>query len=266
MSAPFNLDPPLNLKGGKTLIVDGTHSANYRLPSAALKDAGEDDQVFIRPGIYEDNIFVADRPIHLIGAGRDQVTIFCRRRGPLNLQNVPEGVVRGITFRYVGSDPYSPMNLLDTTCSLTSCRAKEGVQSGILVYGPTSRASLIDNEVCGNRESGIFIFAGARPYLRENVCYDNHHFGIAVRDAETRPDLVRNICRNNLLSGMLLFYFAEALLLENQCYDNAQWGLVLTPDCKPSPSFESLITSNTLEQNPRGALFETGDPLREIGR
>ncbi len=266
MKKPDLRDPPENPKGGKTFIVDGTHPADFSLPSAALKEAGEDDLVFVRPGIYEDKIFIADHPIQLTGAGRDDVEIFYRRGSPLNLQKVPEGQVRGITFRYVGSDPYSAMNLLDTTCHVSACRARDGIQSGILVYGPDSRATLRDNEVCGNRESGIFIFAGARPYIRENLCVGNHHFGIAVRDAETRPDLIRNICRNNMLSGILLFYFAEAMLLENQCRDNAQWGMVLTPDCKITPPLDELQHSNALSENPQGALHETHEPLRAIGR
>jgi hypothetical protein len=103
--------------------------------------------------------------------------------------------------------------VLDSSCTITHCHAVEGILSGIATYGPQSRPSLIDNEVCRNRESGIFSFAGARPYLAQNVCFDKHHFGIAVRDSETRPDLVRNHCRQNMLSGILLFRQAEAMLL-----------------------------------------------------
>ena len=97
-------DPPPNPLGGKTLIVDAKNSDSYPRPSAALLDAGEHDQVFIRPGIYEDKVFITGRPIHLVGAGRDEVQIFSRRGGPLYLQQVPSGRISGITFRYVGSD------------------------------------------------------------------------------------------------------------------------------------------------------------------
>ena len=69
-------DPPPNPLGGKTLIVDWQDPALYPRPSAALKEAGELDQVFVRAGIYEDKVFMADRPILLIGASRDAVQIF----------------------------------------------------------------------------------------------------------------------------------------------------------------------------------------------
>ena len=75
-------DPPPNPLGGKTLIVDANESDSYPRPSAALLDAGEQDQVFVRPGIYEDKVFITGRPIHLVGAGRDDVQIFSRRGGP----------------------------------------------------------------------------------------------------------------------------------------------------------------------------------------
>ena len=247
-------------------MVDATHPAYYPRPSAAFEDAGPDDQIFVRPGIYEDKIFIIDRPIRLLGAGKEQVQIFNRRCGPLYLQQVPEGLISGITFRYVGSDQHSAMNILDSTCIITACRVTEGVLSGIVIYGPGSQTSFVENEVCHNRESGIFIFAGARPYIRQNLCYGNHHFGIAVRDHETCPDLVRNTCRNNMLSGILLFQFAEAMVLENDCYDNQRWGLVITPDCKASPPLKELAASNKFDQNPRGALLMTREPLSEIGR
>ena len=234
-------NPPANALGGRTLVVDAGNSNCFSRPSQALKEAQPDDQVFIQPGIYEDRIFVAQKPVHLIGAGRNHVQIFNRKSGPLYLQHVPQGHISGITFRYVGSDQHSAMNILDSTCTISHCRAREGLLSGIVIYGPKCRPSLLENEVCYNRESGIFSFAGAQPYIAQNTCFANHHFGLAVRDDGTRPDLVKNLCHENMLSGILLFHQAQALLLENICRDNFQWGLVMTPDCKPTPETEQLI-------------------------
>lgn len=259
-------EPPANPTGGRTLIVDGLDGTAYPRPSAALKDAGADDQIFIRPGIYEDKIFQVERPIRLLGAGRDVVQIFSRRGGPFYLQRVPSGHVSGITFRYVGSDQHSAINMLDSSCTIAHCRAMEGILSGVLIYGSQSRPSFVENEVCRNRESGIFAFAGARPYLAQNLCFDNHHFGIAVRDLDTRPDLVRNECRDNMLSGMLLFHHAEAMILENDCHDNQQWGLVTTPECRTTPDRADLLQANRLDRNPRGPIHVTDNPLIEIGR
>ena len=257
---------PPPLKGGKTLIVDATDPQYYPKPSAALKEAGPDDQVFVKPGIYEDRVFVAERSVRLIGAGRDQVQIFSRRSSPLYLQRVPSGRIEGISFRYVGSDQHSALNILDSVCTINKCRALEGILSGIVLYGPDCRATLSENEVCYNRESGIFSFAGAQPYISQNTCFGNHHFGIAVRDDGTSPDIVRNICRDNMLSGILLFHSAKALLLENHCHANQHWGMVMTPDCQPSPEQEKLLEANALHENPRGSLIITHEPLGEIGR
>jgi hypothetical protein len=259
-------EPPANPLGGKTLIVDGQDTDAYPRPSAALNDAGETDQVFVRPGIYEDKIFVSGRSVLLVGAGRDAVQVFSRRGGPLYLQQVPSGRISGITFRYVGSDQNSAINLLDSSCTVTQCRATDGILSGVVIYGPQSRVAFIDNEVCHNRESGIFVFAGAQPRLADNRCFGNHHFGIAVRDPGSHPELVRNQCRENMLSGMLLFHHAEALLVDNTCTDNHQWGIVLTPDSHPTPDRAALEQSNVLTPNPRGGVCLTEKPLADIGR
>lgn len=154
---------PPNPAGGRTLIVDANESRCYPRPSAALVEADEQDQVYVRPGLYEDKIFVADRPIRLLGAGRDLVQIFSRRGGPLYMQRVPRGWISGMTFRYVGSDQHAAMNVLDSTCLITRCRAMEGVLSGVLLYGPECRATFSENEVCHNRESGI-LFSPVRSH------------------------------------------------------------------------------------------------------
>lgn len=260
------LTPPPNPAGGRTLIVDARDPSCYPRPSAALADAAADDQVFVRPGRYEDKIFLAGGPLRLVGAGRDLVEIFSRRTGPFYLQRVPGGTVSGITFRYIGSDQHSPVNVLDSNCTISRCRAADGMLSGMVVYGPDCRPRLVDNEVCRNRESGIFIFAGAAPYVTRNTCFDNHHFGIAVRDPDTKPDIVRNVCRGNRLSGMLLFHHAQALLLDNVCRDNDHWGVVITPDSATTPPRDELITANSLASNPRGAVNVTEAPLADIGR
>jgi parallel beta-helix repeat protein len=246
--------------------VDAQDERCYPCPSAALTDASEHDQVYIRPGVYEDKIFVSDRPVWLVGAGRDVVQVFSRRAGPIYLQRVSTGRISGITFRYVGSDQNSAMNVLDSSCVITQCRAMEGILSGVLLYGPNCRATFADNEVCRNRESGIFVFAGAQPRVAGNRCFENHHFGIAVRDSGSHPELVRNRCDTNMLSGMLLFHHGEALIVDNICRNNQHWGVVISPDSHPNPVPQELSSANQLSENPRGSYAILDQPLAEIGR
>lgn len=257
---------PDNPLGGKTLIVDAEDRRCYPLPSEALKEAGEQDQVYIRPGIYEDKVFVSERPVRLVGAGRDLVQIFSRRGGPLYMQRVSAGRISGITFRYVGSDQHSALNILDSTCVITQCRAMEGILSGVVLYGPECRATFTENEVCRNRESGIFVFAGAQPRVANNRCIENHHFGIAVRDPGSHPEIVRNQCEANMLSGILLFHHGEGLIVDNVCRDNQHWGVLITPDSHPNPSPQELPKVNQLERNARGAYAISDQPLADIGR
>jgi hypothetical protein len=257
---------PANPLGGRTLIVDQADRNCYQLPSEAIKHMNESDQIYVRPGIYEDKIFVSQRPVRLIGAGRDRVQIFWRRGGPLYLQEVPEGWISGIAFRYVGSDQHAALNILNSTCMITQCRAMEGILSGVILYGPQCRATFVDNEVCRNRESGIFVFAGAQPRVADNRCIENHHFGIAIRDAGSRPEVVRNHCEGNMLSGMLVFHHGEGLIVDNICRNNQHWGILLTPDAQTNPPISDLSTTNQLEPNPLGACSISDQPLAEIGR
>jgi parallel beta-helix repeat protein len=257
---------PSNPLGGRTLIVDQSDRQCYALPSAALDAAGETDQVYIRPGVYEDKLFVRQRPVRIVGAGRDLVHIFWRRGSPLYLQDVQGGCIAGITFRYVGSDQHSAINVLNSKCLITQCRATEGILSGVVLYGPECRVTFTENEVCRNRESGIFVFAGAQPRIADNQCKDNHHFGIAVRDSDSRPELVRNECEANMLSGILLFHHGGGLIIDNICRNNHHWGVLMTPDSKPNPEPAELSIMNRLNENPSGAYSVSEQPLAPIGR
>src|SRR2546427_2302194 len=96
-------EPPPNPAGGDTLIVDASDPSAFERPSAALKHAKPEDQIFIRPGVYEDKIVIMDRPVLLIGAGRDAVQIFSRRGRPLDPQAAPRGRDMRTTFPYPGS-------------------------------------------------------------------------------------------------------------------------------------------------------------------
>ncbi len=262
---PISEIPP-NPMGGRTLLVAPNQSDCFALPSEALNEAEPNDQIFIQPGTYEDRLVITERPINLIGAGRDLVTIFSRQSGPCYLQKVSGGQISGITFRYVGSDQHSALNILDSTCTIVHCRITEGLLSGVVIYGPDCRPTLQANEICYNRESGLFAFAGAQPYVRGNQCFGNHHFGMAARDESTRPDFINNVCRDNMLSGLLLFSQAQALILDNTLENNTHWGAVLTPDCEPTPKAEELLQSNTFRDNPRGDFTITSKPLTDIGR
>ncbi len=257
---------PENPLGGQTFIVGPDTAKHYPLPSEALKKAGPYDQVYILPGIYEDTVFVKERPIQLVGADRDRVQIFYRRGAPVYLQRVSGGNIRGITFRYVGSDQHSVLNILDSSCTISDCRVREGVLSGVVIYGGQCTPSLLRNEVCHNRESGIFCFSGARPLLSQNTCFENHHFGMAARDAGTHPEMSQNTCRDNMLSGILLFHHATGTISENTCHGNSHWGLVATPDCETSPPLGQLSVHNYFQDNVRGELEITNQPLIDIGR
>ena len=88
-------------------MVDAADPSAYPRPSAALKDAGSDDQVYVRPGRYEDKVFLTERSVLLVGAGRDRVEIFSRRGGPLYLQRVTGGRISVRRERPALSDQYS---------------------------------------------------------------------------------------------------------------------------------------------------------------
>ena len=132
----------------------------------------------------------------------------------------------GITFRYVGSDQHSALNILDSICTISHCRATEGLLSGIVIlWTRLGRPTLIDNEISHNRESGIFSFAGAQPYLRAKLLFCQSSFWNCREGPEgTRPEMVKNNCRGNMLSGILLFHFAKALVPLEYREENAHWG------------------------------------------
>jgi hypothetical protein len=55
-------------------------------------------------------------------------------------------------------------------------------------------------------------------------------------------------------------------VLENVCRQNQHWGFVTTPECETTPPRGELAKANRLDDNPRGAVMVTHEPLADIGR
>ena len=80
-----------------------------------------------------------------------------------------------------------------------------------MIYGPEARPTFIDNEVCSNRESGIFVFAGAQPRVAQNVCYGNPFWFGGARSRQS-SGVRSGMCHSNMLSGMLCSIMRPAAL------------------------------------------------------
>jgi len=122
-------DPPPNSIRGKTLIVDAKDATRTRdtVRHYSMQE-NMTRSLFVPGSTRKKSLSRGDRSFG--GAGRDEVRFFPSWGAPLS-QQVPSGRISGITFRYVGSDQNSAMNLLDSSCAVTQCRATEGILSGV---------------------------------------------------------------------------------------------------------------------------------------
>jgi len=256
----LNAPPPTRRRD--TLIVDARNPVAFERPSAALKHAKRGPDLHPARRLRgQDRHPGPAHPADRRGTGCVQIS--AGGAGRCISQSVPSGRIMGITFRYVGSDQNSAMNILDSTCTISACPQPKASCRGSSCTAQL-RATMNRQRGLLQRESGIFVFAGARPYVAQNRCFANHHFGLAPA-TPTRARISRaTSAPNNMLSGILLFHHAEALDAGQHLLRQQHWGFVTTRSARPRRAGPTG-GANTLQPNPRGAIMVTHEPLAEIG-
>ena len=180
----------------------------------ALGEAEEGDTVFVRKGIYKENITLVD-DVALIGEDMLTTIIDGRRKGPV----------------VVGADG----------ALITGFTIQNGT-TGILCKN--TRPTIDRNLIIDNKGTGIHALV-TLPDITNNIIYRNEWTGIfleAVRG--TRTSISNNIIQENGYSGIFGANRTEVLVRNNVLIGNKQYGIFLGPDAR-----RTRITNNNFHRN-----------------
>ena len=172
-------------------------SSRFTRITDGLVEAKDGDTVFVRPGVYRENVTLSEG-VSLIGAGPEN-TVLESDQGP---------IVRALDLKFALLLGFKVQRVLTQATQATAEEPSsdyEGEEEkekecGVLVA--SSDVTIMNCRVTGMaRGDAIRIVGDASPVVVSTVC-DNNVFGIGCYDT-CRPLLRHNTCRKNKLSGIV---------------------------------------------------------------
>jgi len=186
---------------------------------AALGEAVEGDTVYVRNGVYYENVAMVDDVV-LMGQDKKSTIIDGRRKGPAVI-GADGAVLTGFTIR--------------------------NGRTGILCKN--ARPIITDNIVIDNKGTGIHALVSL-PDITNNVVYRNEWTGIFLESVRgTRTAISHNVIMENGYSGIFCANRTEVLVRNNIIYGNKQYGVFAGPEARKSRLVGNNIFSNRLPFN-----------------
>jgi parallel beta-helix repeat protein len=235
----------------RELVVDAAGKAAFTSIGDALRTAGSDDIVLVKPGTYREAI-VLDKSITLIGDGLRDAIVIESHDGNTLRSTAPFGRVANLTFRQTGETTFYCVAMAAGQITLEQCDVS-GAGGGVAVYGSAS-PTLVRNRIHDCRGAGIFVYEDGRGTFEDNDVFANTLAGIEVRDSGD-PTVRRNRIHDGKGSGILVHNNARGTFEDNDVSANALTGIQVARAADP------IVRRNRFHEAKQGGgifVYENG--------
>jgi len=212
------------------ITVNASGEGDYSRIQWAIDNASDGDIVFIKAGIYLENIIV-DNSISLIGSGKDN-TIICGESGA-SVVKITTDRVNVTGFQITSSSP--------------------GHDPGI--YLCSSNNCIINANNCSNNEIGIQMIQSSNNIIANNTCNSNND-GIYLFESDNNH-LDKNICNSNWVNGISLYSSSSNTIMRNTCFSNSN-GIELNREFSEKDSCFNKVINNTCNSNHYSGIHVDG--------
>ena len=148
--------------------------------------------------------------------------------------------------------------------TITNCECSYSSQYGIDL---NQKCQYIVVEKCKlhhNGNAGVATYTGNyENIIRDNVCYENHWYGIWLLYNPRYIEIINNTCRNNMRSGIKIAPLHTGgggpdhiNVSNNRVYNNDEHGIDLTPAYFGPGENDVTIESNTIHNNGGDGIHE----------
>jgi len=241
--------PPPTVATAQTVRVAADGSGDYETLVEAIEAVGAGSTILLAAGTYELRLLPLkiDKPLTLIGAGRDTTGIAGERGGAALVVDGVDFTARDLTFRYTGVEEGDVVLVRGGMATFEDCRftgavVAEGgsVHAGLLALGQ-AQVTVEGCEAVDNGGSGIRIKEGSDAVIKGCVCSDNSQMGISLKDATA--DVRDNVCEHNGYSGIAVSGTTHATVENNKVSENTQTGIVFFDEG------DGMVRGNTTTRN-----------------
>lgn len=124
------------------------------------------------------------------------------------------------------------ISLRDATADVRDNVCERNGYSGIAASGAT-HATVENNLVSENIETGIVFFDESDGMVRGNTATKNGYHGITAHDTSA-PTVEANVCAENEEAGIRIVDLSTALVHGNECYGNGLSGIIVVDAAMPT--------------------------------
>ena len=238
---------PLSLPSRREIIIEPSGRGHFRTISDAIKVAGADDVLLIRPGTYRESVTI-EKSLTLVGDGsRDEVVIEAASGSAISF-NAPFGRVVNLTIRRLKGEKVDycvwiragrpELEGCDISSSSLACVAVSGDAD------PTIRR----NRIHDGQSAGILVYQKARGLIEDNDIFASVHANVGIKD-EADPTIRRNRIHNCQESGVLIYEKGRGTLEDNDIFENTKTGVMVQDSGSPT------VRSNRIRKNKYEAVW-----------
>jgi len=212
----------------KTWIVDDNGTADFHTIQEAINNAaGDGDIVFVRTGIYCENV-VVNKTISLIGENRETTIIDGNYSGNVVQITTSFVNVTGFTIQHGGTHVNGGIKAKTVSnCSVFSNIIKDAKSNGVGIFLENSS----ENKVYGNilinntfTDGSICLYGSYKNIVSENYVTD-YEVGILTAYGSWSNLIANNIIRFGTSSGIVMHASHHNSLVNNTISDNYAYGI-----------------------------------------
>jgi parallel beta-helix repeat protein len=230
-------------------VVDAAGGGDAIAIGEALRRAGDDARLTIRPGIYPETV-VIERPVHLVAALADQPPVIAPPEGPCLVAAVRGGSVVGLEMRSGGTgaggaEPGGCLVIDGGDLRVEDSTIASAAGPAIQVRGG-SEPELRGNVIASGSDAAAIISEGAGGVFAENRISDVEGSSLIVRSGAT-PEITDNVIEN---SGPAIFAEAAGGTFARNRVVNSRASAV-----EISTGADPLLAENVIEGAKQAGIF-----------
>ena len=218
---------------------------DYPTIQEAINVATEGDTIFVRSGLYRENLIV-NKTVLLVGENCKSTIIDGQQRGDVIL--ITSSNVTVTNFKVINSSLQHCGIRLSAVqeCAVSNCNISQN-HFGILLYSSSSN-TILNNSIMGNWE-GIILDNSADNFICKNQITKNMDCGIYLYSSANNT-LRNNWLTSNLGGGILIFSSPNSILKNNSISGSfANFGVWDADELLPN-FIQDIDTSNTVDGKP----------------
>ena len=254
------------IEGPVTITVNTDGSGDYETLELAIESVALDSTIELSEGVFRlQEILELDKPLTLVGAGKEQTSIVSRDGNAVILYS-GEGnlTVRDLTIYHDGNLAAEVLILQAAEADLSNCIIRGGIDSedqvgaGLLLED-FSQVNVSNCEFVDNEGVGVLVRGDSQLDMKTSIVTRNG-FGVAFV-GNSSGQLVDNVIEKNNKNGVLVLEYATPLITSNRIMDNLESGISYNLNGEGG----GLAEANELRGNNSEESFDAGTDIAILG-